>query len=294
MKSNEQPAVPETLLPKRFDWVNAAFITLTPIAAVTATLLYVHYSGFHWGDLVSFAIMYALTGTAITAGYHRYYSHRTYEAHPLVQIAMLIFGAAAVQNSLMSWVSDHRYHHRHTDQEQDPYNIKNGFFWAHIGWIYFKPATKRSFDNIRDLKQDPLVRWQHRYYVPLAMIVGLGLPFLIGLYFGRPWGGVLWGGFLRCVAVHHSTFLINSAAHVFGERPHSEATSARDSWWLPFLTFGEGYHNFHHSYPGDYRNGVAWYHWDTTKWLIAALSVPGWTWNLRRTVLKKPALGVAG
>jgi stearoyl-CoA desaturase (delta-9 desaturase) len=123
--------------------------------------------------------------------------------------------------------------------------------------------------------------WQHRHYVTLALAVGLGLPFLVGLCFGRPWGGLIWGGLIRVVVVHHATFLINSAAHTTGRQTHSDATSARDSWWLPIVSFGEGYHNFHHTYPSDYRNGAAWYHWDPTKWAIKALSLSGLTWNLR-------------
>lgn len=267
---------------KRFDWVNAAVIVLSPPAAVVATILYLQAAGFHWGDLLSFGVMYALTGTAISAGYHRYFSHRAFECNRVMQFLLLAFGAASLQNSVLSWASDHRVHHRHTDDEKDPYSVNRGFFWAHMGWIFFKPAVPSDFDNVKDLKKSTMVRLQHRFYLPVALLVGLGVPFLIGLCFGRPWGGVIWGGLLRTVVVHHTTFLINSAAHMFGKKPHSQEISARDSWWLPFLSFGEGYHNFHHSYPSDYRNGVAWYHWDTTKWMISLFARLGWTWNLRR------------
>ena len=267
---------------RRFDWVNAAVITLSPPAAALACVFYIHAYGFRWGDLLSFIVMYGLTGTAISAGYHRYFSHRAFSCSPAIRFLMLIFGAATLENSALSWVSDHRNHHRHTDHEEDPYNIQNGFFWAHMGWIYFKPAVKRDYGNVADLKKDPWVMWQHRYYVPIALITGLGIPFLIGLCFGRPLGGVIWGGLLRMVVVHHSTWLINSAAHSVGKKTYSDSTSARDSWWLPIISFGEGYHNYHHTFPTDYRNGPAWYHWDTTKWLIHALSLAGLTWELRR------------
>jgi stearoyl-CoA desaturase (delta-9 desaturase) len=106
-------------------------------------------------------------------------------------------------------------------------------------------------------------------------------PVLLGAAFGRPGAGLVWGVLLRLVVVHHATFLTNSAAHTFGARKHSAQTSARDSWWLPLFSFGEGYHNYHHAYPSDYRNGVAWHHWDPTKWVIRALSLPGWTHSLR-------------
>ena len=187
-------------------------------------------------------------------------------------------------------MSDHRSHHRHVDGDADPYNINRGFLWAHIGWIFFDDLSDtRAPSNVRDLERSRLVRLQARLYVPLAVIVGLGLPFAIGLAFDRPWGGMLWGGLVRTVFVHHCTFLINSAAHFFGERPYSTEISARDNGWLALLSYGEGYHNFHHAFPGDYRNGIAWYHWDPTKWTIRSLSLARLAWGLRRT----PATAIA-
>ncbi len=275
--------IPDTELPKRISWVNVAVITLSPPLAAVAAFFYVREYGVQWGDFAIFAFMYLAAGLGITGGYHRYFSHRAFECGPFMRLAMLIFGAAALENSALSWSSDHRYHHRHTDRDADPYNIGKGFFWAHVGWIFYSPAGERSFENVRDLKGDRLVMWQHRNYLAIAVITGFVVPFLLGLLFDRPMAGLIWGGLVRTVIVHHATFLINSAAHTFGSRPHSEATSARDSWWLPFLSFGEGYHNYHHSHPSDYRNGAAWYHFDPTKWLIGTLSVPGLTWNLRRS-----------
>jgi len=279
------PARPEfTPSSTRFNWLNASVLISTPIAAIVLTTWYVRSEGFVWTDLVPFVAMYFGTGLAITAGYHRYYAHRTYACHPVVQALMLIFGAAALQNSALVWVSDHRTHHRHVDQAADPYNIRRGFLWAHIGWIFFEdaPGTPK-IANVRDLERSRLVRLQARLYVPLAVGVGLGVPFLIGLAFDRPWGGLLWGGLVRTVLVHHCTFLINSAAHFFGERPYSTDVSARDNRWLALLSYGEGYHNFHHAFPGDYRNGVAWYHWDPTKWTIRSLALVRLAWGLRRT-----------
>jgi stearoyl-CoA desaturase (delta-9 desaturase) len=268
----------------RFDWVNAIVLTSTPIAAVVLALWYVRSEGFVWTDLVPLVVMYFLTGLAITAGYHRYYAHRTYGCHPIVQALVLLFGAAALQNSALAWVSDHRAHHRHVDQAGDPYNIRRGFLWAHIGWIFFRdaPGTPKPA-NVRDLERSRLVRLQARLYVPLALGIGLGVPYAIGLAFDRPWGGMLWGGLVRTVFVHHCTFLINSAAHCAGARPYSTEVSARDNRWLALLSYGEGYHNFHHAFPGDYRNGVAWYDFDPTKWTIRSLAWARLAWGLRRT-----------
>lgn len=275
--------LPETLLPRRVHWTNALIITLTPPAAVIGLVLYIRGSGFAWSDLFTFLVMYALSGIGVTAGYHRYLSHRSFQCNPVVKFLLLSFGASALQNTALSWVSDHRYHHQHTDEEADPYNIQKGFFWAHVGWIYFQPSVGREYPNVPDLKKDRLVMWQHKHYLPIALVTGVLIPLLIGYAFGRPGAGLIWGGLLRLVVVHHATFLTNSAAHTFGARKHSEQTSARDSWWLPYFSFGEGYHNYHHAFPSDYRNGVAWHHFDPTKWVIGALSLPGWTYQLRRS-----------
>lgn len=274
----------ETVGPKRFNWVNFVTLTSMPIIAIGMAVAYIFYNGFVWTDLATFFVMSILTGLATTAGYHRYYSHRAYDCHPIVQFFYLTFGAASLQNSLLNWASNHRFHHRYVDDEADPYNINKGFFWAHIGWIFYDEASgTRTFSNLEDLKKSKLVQWQHRHYLLIAIIVGLGLPTLIGAFFGRPLSGFIFGGLLRCVWIHHCVFLINSAAHVFGKQPYSTQHTAKDNWFLAFFTYGEGYHNFHHTYPSDYRNGVRWYHWDPTKWWIAGLQLCGLATNLKRT-----------
>jgi stearoyl-CoA desaturase (delta-9 desaturase) len=266
------------------DWVSLAFLVLSPPVAFISVGAYLYHEGFHGGDLITFLFMMGATGLSITAGYHLYYSHRNYECHFLLQLFYLVFGAATLQNSVLRWASNHRYHHRFVDQAGDPYNVRKGIFWAHMGWAFYKYTARpaQGFANIPDLEADRLARWQNRYYWPLGLGVSCGLPFLLGYVFGRPWGGFVWGGLLRVVLILHCSFLINSAAHRFGSQPYSDKNSSRDNWWLPFLTFGAGYHNYHHTFPGDYRNGVAWYHWDPTKWWIWSLHLVGLTWNLHR------------
>ncbi|MBI3288450.1 MAG: fatty acid desaturase, partial [Elusimicrobia bacterium] len=226
-----------------------------------------------------------LTGMAITGGYHRFYSHRTYDCSKPLQLFYLVFGAAAVQNSVLNWASDHRYHHRYVDQDEDPYNILKGGLYAHMGWIFYKDTRDqhRRFENAPDLLKDPLVMWQHRHYLKLVVAATFVLPTLMGLLVGRPLGGLIWGGFVRLVVVHHTTFFINSLAHLFGTRPYDLQGTARDSWWLAPLTFGEGYHNFHHKFQSDYRNGIRWWQFDSTKWWINSLSWAGQAWRLSRT-----------
>ncbi|HJY83118.1 MAG TPA: acyl-CoA desaturase, partial [Candidatus Binatia bacterium] len=224
--------------PRPYNWINIAFLALSPVAACLGVGFYLRYQGLHLGDLVSFCLMMSFTTLAITAGYHRYYSHRSYECHPVVQIFYLFFGAAALQNSVLHWASHHRDHHRFVDREGDPHNITRGLFWAHLGWIFYKDGPDRG--NVSDLKADRLVMWQHRTYLPIGVGLGFGLPFLIGLAFEHSWGSFLWGGLLRVVLLHHFTFLVNSAAHWVGAQPYSAKDSSRDNWWLAVLTLGEG------------------------------------------------------
>lgn len=271
-------------MPKREkDWTNILFLSLTPVIGVFGTALYAWRYGVAWWEPLLLLGTYVLVGLSVTAGYHRYFSHRSFECHPVVQAFFLFFGTLALQNSLLHWAADHRDHHRYVDSDRDPYNINRGGWWAHMLWIFYKNPKDRRFENARDLKKNRLVMWQHRWSTWIGILGGLGLPTLIGAVLGRPLGGLLWGGFLRIVVIHHTTFLINSVAHLYGTRPYSDDNSARDNWLLAFATNGEGYHNFHHAFPSDYRNGVRWFHWDPTKWFIRGLQYAGLVQYPRRT-----------
>jgi stearoyl-CoA desaturase (delta-9 desaturase) len=262
------------------DWVNTLFLIVTFAVAVVGVPLHLATTGFSWPIVALFGFYLAATGLSITAGYHRLFSHQSYQTNALVRAFFLIFGAAACQNSALKWASDHRSHHLYVDNDQDPYNIKRGFFWAHIGWIFFKKPSY-DFGNVQDLQKDALVKLQNRYYVPTAIGIGGVLPLLFGWAVGDWWGGFLLIGVARTVIVHHSTFLINSLCHFLGRQPYSLDDSSRDSGLVALLTYGEGYHNFHHQFQYDYRNGIKWYHWDPTKWLISALAWAGWAHKLR-------------
>jgi stearoyl-CoA desaturase (delta-9 desaturase) len=267
----------------KISWTNALFITLTPVLTLVLLPLVILRSGLSWWDLAIFSFMIATTGVALTVGYHRLFAHQAFEVRPWVRGVFLFFGAGCIENSALKWGSDHRYHHRFVDKDGDPYNISRGFFWAHMGWIFFADPPGRTLDNSPDLTNDPLVAFQHKHYLALCTFVGFGLPTLLGLAVGRPLAGFFWGGLFRVVFTHHLSFLINSACHTFGNRPYSTKHTARDCWWLAILTNGEGYHNFHHTFGGDYRNGVRWYHWDPSKWVIRSLEGLGLATNLKRT-----------
>ena len=266
----------------RINWPTALFLALTPAVGVAWGAFHVFSVGTRPAEVGAFLFFYAATAMSITAGYHRLFAHRAYECRRLVKIFYVLFGAASFQHSVLTWSSDHRRHHKNIDDEGDPYNIRRGFLYAHIGWLLVNDHKDARFDNVRDLQADPLLRWQHRFYMPIAIAMSFGLPLALGFAVGDPWGWFLWGGLLRVVAVHHSTFFVNSLAHTLGKRPYSLAVSARDSVVTALLTFGEGYHNFHHRFAADYRNGVHRYQWDPTKWFIRAMAAMGWAWNLRR------------
>jgi len=223
------------------------------------------------------------TGVSVTGGYHRLFAHGTYQAHPIVRAFYLFFGAAAVENSALKWSADHRRHHGYTDDNLDPYNIRKGFWWAHIAWIFYLDDPALPPAKTTDLERDPLVRLQHRFYLPLVVVAGFALPTAIGALFGDPWGGLIVGGFLRVLLIYHTTFCVNSVAHVLGARPYSDQNSSRDSFFTALITLGEGYHNFHHTFPFDYRNGVRAWQFDPTKWMIRALSWIGLARDLVRT-----------
>lgn len=263
------------------DWVNISVIGLAHLLALGGLAWMVFVQASPWTIALGL-VWFALCGMGITGGYHRLFAHKSYKASWPVRLFYLCFGAAAVQNSALKWSSDHRVHHAFTDRDGDPYNIRRGFFWAHLGWILFKdPGQER--DNVRDLAADPLVRFQDRFYIPLAILFGAVVPWSLGWIWGDPWGALLVAGFLRLVLEWHATFFVNSLAHTLGSQPYCRVGSARDSFITAIVTLGEGYHNFHHRFQADYRNGVRWYQLDPTKWLVWSLSKVGLTSDLRRT-----------
>ena len=269
-----------TTAKKEIDLVNTLFLGLTHLLAPVA-ILYMILGQFSWWTFGLGFLYFALCGLSITGGYHRLFSHPTYRARGFLRFFYLFFGAASVQNSALKWSSDHREHHGEVDTEQDPYNIKAGFWWAHLGWVLVKDE-KVELDNVKDLKKDKLVMLQHRYYILFVALSLIGLPYALGSIWGDPIGAVLVAGFLRLVIQWHATFSVNSVAHIIGKQPYSTKNSARDSVVTAFITLGEGYHNYHHSFQGDYRNGIRWFHFDPTKWFVWTCSKLRITWDLKR------------
>jgi len=258
--------------------------SITPALAVTMVPLYGYFYGFEMYDWIVFIALMAFCGISITAGYHRLWSHKAYRAHPLLRIIFALGGACALQNDVLNWASQHRRHHQHVDDNQrDPYSAGRGFWFSHIGWILRNyESGAMDFSNAKDLQRDPVVMWQHRNYLTLVLTSNIALPAFLGYLGGDIIAGLLLGGLLRLVLSQHVTYLINSAAHVWGRQPYSDASSARDNGFLALVTYGEGYHNYHHTFQWDYRNGIKWWQFDPTKWIIKSLSFLGLTTELKR------------
>lgn len=266
-------------------WTNCLFLGSMILTVAVAVPVYIWKQGLDGFQIGLFLAFFVLTGISITLGYHRLFAHRAFKASWPVRLFTLIFGAAAFENSALNWASDHRRHHKHVDHDGDPYDFTKGFFHAHIGWILMKDPLQKDLPYVRDLLQDRLVMWQHRRYLWIALAAGLGLPALLGWFWnGMPGalGGFLIGGVGRGVAVQQFTFFINSLCHCLGRQPYSAECTARDSAIMAFFTFGEGYHNFHHTFQHDYRNGVKPWQFDPTKWTIWILSRLGLASDLRR------------
>ena len=269
------------IMRRRINGINLVFFV--SLLAVTCTALpwYARHIGISRAEWALFWCFVLATGLSITVGYHRLFSHRAFQASPVIRALCLVFGAAAFEQSALHWASLHRDHHRYVDTDRDPYNIKRGFWYAHIGWMTLWDH-QADFSNVADLDADPLLHHQHRHYLLWALAFGVALPLAIGAATGHLLGALLLAVVGRMTLVHHSTFSINSVCHTFGRATYDITTTARDHWLVAFLTNGEGYHNFHHRFASDYRNGVRWYQWDPSKWLIWLLSRAGLAGRLHR------------
>lgn len=235
--------------------------------------------------LVSTSVL-MLTGLSITAGYHRLWAHQCYRAHPAVEAVLLFFGTMSTQGSAIRWAFNHRRHHAHVDTDRDPHNIREGFWHAHCLWLLWEqePIDPKV---VSDLMRKPLLRFQDKYY-NLLMVASNALTFLVvGALCGEYVSAFVLTWWLRLFLSHHFTWLINSLTHTWGTRPYDTKQTAVDNFFTSLLTHGEGYHNYHHSFPSDYRNGVRWYQYDPTKWLIWSLYKLGLASHLRRVSDKR-------
>lgn len=270
------------------EWSTTLFFLINPAAGIIGTVILAYMGYVGWPLLVFSLIFAAMTNLSVTAGYHRLYSHRSYETTPLVEWIYLFIGASAWQGPALKWCSDHRRHHTHIDTDKDPYNIQQGFWYAHMGWMLKKESVNQTI-HAPDLEKNHRVKFQHDHYLAIAIFAGYIFPGLCtlaayllfadqvtaGSAFGYFMSGLVVAGSLKIALTEQSTFFVNSLAHTLGKQPYSIEISAKDSLIVAILTHGEGYHNFHHKFQWDYRNAIKWYQWDPTKWTILSLKWVG-------------------
>jgi stearoyl-CoA desaturase (delta-9 desaturase) len=247
------------------NWDMFAFVIVYHLLLVA--LLPAFIAVFSWAAVWLFLVTYIMGGMAITVGYHRLYAHKAYSANPFFEWCILLTSALSFEMSALMWSHDHRIHHNHVDTERDPYSIKKGFWYAHVLWLF---DYKRDYDAslVADLLKNPRVVLQDKYYPHFLIGVNL-VVFLFGWWFTGSALASFYMGFLaRMAMVHHCTWFINSLCHTYGAKTYARELSAVDNAVMAVLTFGEGYHNYHHAFAADYRNGVRWYHFDPSKWTI--------------------------
>ncbi|KDN41691.1 putative stearoyl-CoA desaturase [Tilletiaria anomala UBC 951] len=277
-----EPALPPIQLENilnEIQWVSFIVLTTTPILAAYGMLTtQLQLKTFIWS-----VIYYFFSGLGITAGYHRLWAHRAYTASKPLQYILAFMGTSAVQGSIHWWARGHRAHHRYTDTDLDPYGAHNGLLWSHIGWMILKPRRKPGVADISDLRRNPVIKFQHKFYLPLILLGGLIVPTLVAGIGWNDWrGGFFYAAVCRLVFVHHSTFCVNSLAHWLGDATFDNKHTPRDHVVTALVTVGEGYHNFHHQFPMDYRNATKWYQYDPTKWFIVTMKYLGLASDLKQ------------
>lgn len=267
---------------KEINWGPVTFLVTYQTLLLLLLPFYFYFYTPTLGVIIAAVVLLYVTGLSITGGYHRYYAHRSYRTGSVVEAIMLFFGAMTAQGSALRWSFDHRIHHAYVDTDEDPYSIKKGFWYAHCAWIWEKP---RKIDPkiVPDLMKNKLVMFQHNNYKSLMIGSNALVVVFFGWLFNDYMGAFMITLWLRMFALHHFTWFINSLAHTWGDKPFCLELSAVDNYFLSMLTFGEGYHNYHHTFANDYRNGIRWYHFDPTKWLIWTLHKLGLAHGLRRT-----------
>jgi stearoyl-CoA desaturase (delta-9 desaturase) len=268
-------------------------VVIVPFLGLVAAIVLFWGWGLTWVELALLAGMYVLCGLGVTVGYHRLFTHRSFETNRVVQLLLCVFGSMAVQGPLMKWVAVHRRHHQYSDDHGDPHSphqygtgllgIVRGLWHAHMGWL-FKPDTTNLSQYVRDLRNSALLRRVSALF-PLWAVLGLLIPAALGGLLMLSWKGVLlgliWGGLVRIFLGHHVTWSINSVCHLWGHQPYRGGDESRNNLIFGVLAFGEGWHNNHHAFPTSARHGLRWWQIDTSYWLIRALALVGLAWNIK-------------
>lgn len=278
---------------KKINW--PVFIVLIAYPILLISLAIKYNNNFHIGqfEIILFILGYYGSNISVGIGFHRLWSHNTYKTNKFVEFILVMISAGTLQGPVLAWASDHHKHHTYTDKEQDPHSpnkFKNpiiGFLWSHIGWMLFGEGDFKQIDRVTMVKlgKNKLLRWQLKYYWQIALFMTTVMPAIVGFMFGHTlvamYAGFLFIGLGRTIQ-QQATFCVNSLCHFTGSKTYSKST-AGDIWWMALFLLGENWHNFHHAFPSDYRNGSKWYHFDVHKWIIFLMSKVGLAWNLERT-----------
>jgi stearoyl-CoA desaturase (delta-9 desaturase) len=271
-------------------------ITVLPVLALGLVAWQVWSELLGWSDLIVFAVMYILTGLGITVGFHRLFTHRSFKTNRTMRFILAALGSAAIEGPVISWVADHRKHHAFSDQPGDPHSphvdhghglkgALKGLVHAHVGWLFLHTHRGRKTKYAPDLLKDPVVSFVNRTFV-WWVAAGLVAPFLLGLAIGGSLAagltGMLWGGLIRMLVLHHATYSINSLCHFFGKRAFDTDDESRNLAWLVPITFGEAWHNGHHAFPTSARHGLGRREFDPSALVITALEKVGLAWDVVR------------
>jgi stearoyl-CoA desaturase (Delta-9 desaturase) len=278
------------------DRVANVVVTAVPFGLLGLAMWLAWGGTLHWQDIVVLVVTYTLTGVGITVGFHRLFTHRSFKTSRPMRALFAVLGSAAVEGPVIEWVSAHRKHHRFSDQPGDPHSphvdhgvgwrgALRGLFHAHVGWIFGSGGVASPQRYAKDLLADPLIRSIDRTF-PLWVLVGLAFPFGLGVALtGTLVGGLtglLWGGAVRILLLHHATFSINSLCHFFGRQRFPTGDESRNLSWLALPTLGEAWHNNHHAFPTSARHGLGRWQLDPSAWLIAGLERLGLVWGVVR------------
>jgi len=270
-------------------------VTVVPILALAVVGWQLWNSLLHVSDLIVLAIMYPICTLGITVGFHRLFTHRSFKTGPKTRGALAIMGMMAIEGPVISWVADHRKHHAFSDQEGDPHSphlhghgpkaALQGFVHAHVGWIFMHDQRGSHERYAPDLKDDPVVSWANDRFL-YWVLLGLALPFVLGGLIGgsltAALTGLLWGGAVRMLLLHHVTYSINSICHVFGRRTYETGDQSRNVGWLAIFSMGESWHNNHHAFPTSAHHGLRWYQVDLSALTIRGLEKLGLAWDVVR------------
>ena len=263
----------EVEVPHPWDPPTAAVLGLVHVGAVLALK---HFS---WSGLVLCLVLYVVTCLAITLGYHRLLTHRSYRAGRVLELTLASLATLACQGGPATWVAVHRLHHAKSDRPGDPHGAQHGFWWSHIGWMLTRPPHKidpKMKERLApDILRDPWLRLLDSY-----QLVWAGLSALL-LYALGGWSWLLWAGCMRLVLTYHATWLVNSAAHLYGYRSHPTNDRCTNCWWVALLTFGEGWHNNHHAFPTSARHGLGPREFDVSYWILRVWQRLGWVSDLK-------------